>query len=1676
MAVKLSYEEYLDELKRNAVSIPQKPVKVYSQNQIRTTPSTSTTNITKGLVGGIAGGVMRIAPLTPKAPAVQKPIPVPAINQNPFKNPLEKTLGTTTNASGRIIPKYTPLGKPISAPKLGPFSPKTELPRIANTQPNPVAKNWLAKNTMAGIGGFNKGLAQTADFILPNVITPKPVQKTLDYYKNLGSNQQEQAAQINKETGTETLGNLYQGTIAALPNAAMAIMSGGTSAAPQIGQTAVKAGSLIGTIGTSLKSLAKNPMFWNSFAQTTGSTYEQAKQEGANEAQAQATAIISGLLNAGVEVGGGIEAFNPANTGVKQWVKSMFDEGKEEVVQSVVENLTKKALYAQNTPYVSTTQNAVLNPIEAGQQFLGGAVAGGILGGGQTLLSKQFRPAPSLPTIQKPQIPQSMRQVAPPIPATTPHTPAVMPQAPASIAPQLIPRAAEIAPQAVPATTPQPILRTAETAKLTAAQRPTSIEAPTFGKNTVGSAESAFPHVQKVSKFRSNTIEKSPMFTQVEKELLNPSDYQYDVIGEKQSIAEAKQRLEVDFAGEVADIPNKSSLNGADNDTAYGILEKYKNDAKGTPENSPEWERVKRWSKMMQSKNTDAGQFIQANSKYSRTPEGAVVKGQQVVDSVEREIKKTNPRKVKAVDNETKAVVEVIQETEAEAAQEAAKEIVNTVENANTNPATPKQKKILSPAEMLAKKIESSTKQNTPKSPDAVTDMVNELFRSAKESPLPEKVAAAQRSPIEYLTQAIQNKAEYTDVWNQAKDVLTVKYADNPDVLNMLDDYFNKGILPTYSQSTLTKSVKKSISELGIDLNKIITQSRGDKAAALQSITDYLTNETGATGDSATQLANDVYKKYTKILKQKADAKLKSMFREVTPKGQKSTYQKVMELINMGAYDRDNIRDIIKQKNGIPVLENSDVSNIISLMEQAQNLQDGSYDRRLLEARVGQIIANKIPPTFKEKFISGLMDSMLGNFRTLISRNAGGNLMFAIPETIKEVPAAIIDKAVSLKTGERTRTLPSAAKAAAYGAGLKKGFTEQLADYKNKVSTAPSGIANDIDMNRRVFQKDFANELDRLVKTGLSMGDRPFYEASYAKRMAELEKIRDMGKLGKEFDNGDFAQIADTIAKVDALEATFQNKGLIVSGFNEIKKGLGHISKASIGVDVLGQTAMPFVKTPANIFERSLEYSPIGIAKNVIKTGQEAAAGTFDQRRFSDETARNLIGIGLASLATSLLKKGIITGSLDKDKDARAAQYQTGMQPYSVKFGDHYYSYDWVPVVGPAVAAGADYAQAAGEEKDPASKMAAGAKAAIKTSTGMSAMQGTQRLMGSYDLASGLFDTVAGGTGQFVPSLVRQTAGVGDQYMRETYDPNPLKKQGKTLMNSVPGLRQTLPIKIDTDGKPILQNQGRGIASKAFDNYINPGKFTNLKGSKISDELMRLYKDNGYKTQFLQTAPKNFDYVTGSGQNKKSETINLSSDEFVSYQKQLGEKATNLMTGVLNSDWYKNASDYQKTQALTKINAYSNALAKRDLLKARNLPYQLDSEFSKIEQAEKNGVDFSKYYSIKQNADLNGNGSVSKDELITTLNGSDLPITQKAYLFKLQSKAKENPYETIQEKGISESTYSKYYELLKDVESTKRPNGKTISGSLERNRRNKLMDAGATLQEANAYIKAMYGD
>ena len=189
---------------------------------------------------------------------------------------------------------------------------------------------------------------------------------------------------------------MLQPTVQTLPNTILALMSGGTSLGASSGTLASgqAAGGLGATVSSALRGMAENPLYWTSAIQTMGPAYDDAKSEGAGELEATATGLLTGLLNAGVEVGGGLEtlpsALRNGNSGaVRQWVHSMLEEGKEEVIQGVVENLSAKAMYDQDRTWASLTdEDAVFNPVRSAQEFAGGAVVGGILGGGQLAVNR----------------------------------------------------------------------------------------------------------------------------------------------------------------------------------------------------------------------------------------------------------------------------------------------------------------------------------------------------------------------------------------------------------------------------------------------------------------------------------------------------------------------------------------------------------------------------------------------------------------------------------------------------------------------------------------------------------------------------------------------------------------------------------------------------------------------------------------------------------------------------------------------------------------------------------------------------------------------------------------------------------------------------------------------------------------------------------------------------------------------------------------------------------------------------------------------------------------------------------------------------------------------------------------------------------------------------------------
>ena len=186
----------------------------------------------------------------------------------------------------------------------------------------------------------------------------------------------------------EVLEDMGAAAVATLPQVAAAILTGGASTAATAEQLAARAAAsqgVMGTISRAMQAMGKDPNFKLAFAQVAGPGYEQAKADGADDLRASLYAIGNGLMNAAVEAGGGIQKL-PNNVGNQAaWrtlVDTMIDEGKEEVLQGIIDRTLQNVVYGADNPYFGVNENAIFDPGTAADEFAGGAIVGGLLSGG----------------------------------------------------------------------------------------------------------------------------------------------------------------------------------------------------------------------------------------------------------------------------------------------------------------------------------------------------------------------------------------------------------------------------------------------------------------------------------------------------------------------------------------------------------------------------------------------------------------------------------------------------------------------------------------------------------------------------------------------------------------------------------------------------------------------------------------------------------------------------------------------------------------------------------------------------------------------------------------------------------------------------------------------------------------------------------------------------------------------------------------------------------------------------------------------------------------------------------------------------------------------------------------------------------------------------------------------
>ena len=145
----------------------------------------------------------------------------------------------------------------------------------------------------------------------------------------------------------------------------------------------------------------------------------------------------------------------------------------------------------------------------------------------------------------------------------------------------------------------------------------------------VGAMSSSYAVETGRSKVGSNTFANSSIFSEAEKELLGTNEMSYYVLSEQESMERAADRLAIDFNGEMEDLQAWTAWSGDDLDTAMGILSELTRKAR----ESGDYTEVRKWTKLIQDRGTTGGQFVQAFAKYSRTPEGIMVRATDALEN-----------------------------------------------------------------------------------------------------------------------------------------------------------------------------------------------------------------------------------------------------------------------------------------------------------------------------------------------------------------------------------------------------------------------------------------------------------------------------------------------------------------------------------------------------------------------------------------------------------------------------------------------------------------------------------------------------------------------------------------------------------------------------------------------------------------------------------------------------------------------------------------------------------------------------------------------------------------------------------------------------------------------------------------------------------------------------------
>ena len=670
-------------------------------------------------------------------------------------------------------------------------------------------------------------------------------------------------------------------------------------------------------------------------------------------------------------------------------------------------------------------------------------------------------------------------------------------------------------------------------------------------------------------------------------------------------------------------------------------------------------------------------------------------------------------------------------------------------------------------------------------------------------------------------------------------------------------------------------------------------------------------------------------------------------------------------------------------------------------------------------------IADQIPSTFMEKANFWRYTSMLTNPTTHI-RNIMGNAIQMGARKIKDGIGTAIERAVIKDQSQRTKAVNVDKDLKAFAKGQYE--TDQSAAMgSGKYSDATAaGIKREIQSKRKMFKGE--DVLSRAVQgigdlnsRALDYEDVIFNRAAYVDSFAQALQAK--GVTAAEAHAGTRpadVEAARAYAIEEAQKATYRNTTALSEALSQFGRYEGDNPVKRAG-SFVADALFPFRKTPANILTTGLDYSPVGLGKGIWEAMFDVKSGKCTAADAVDSIASGLTGTGILALGAYLAAEGLLHVRAGDDDKEEAFEKSMGGQDYAIQIGDKSYTLDWMTPAAMPLFAGAaimESVQKGGSTFDALVDSLLGMQDVVLETSMLSALNDLISYWSYADNKVGyLIDRAASSyAGQYIPTIGSKVASVFDDTVRKSYVE---KGSGQVASDvnyflqgaakKVPGARNQLQPMVDMWGNEVSNGSA---PERVFQSFLSPGFLKAQDNSPATQEIRRLAKATGDSTVYPAAAEKSYTV--------KGETRTMTGEEYTRYAKAMGQTRKELVEAAVKLPTYKSMSNAEKADYIQNVYKYARETArqqvdpkyepsaawiknaqtaKRDIGVSTGeflaLYQKYGSEkmsgkaYEKVKQAHDSGLSPKEYFSLKDKADADGNGRVSKAEASAALAGQE---------------------------------------------------------------------------------------